>query len=901
MASFPNDLRFQKPWRQYQQRVLNEMKNHLDDDCLHVVAAPGSGKTVLGLEVIRRLNKPTLVLAPTLTIRDQWVDRLHQLFLPSHDRPPGWISRDLKNPGLLTATTYQALHRAYSGMAPEPEEELEEVDDSPTETPDQKDAVPPFDLIRALRDAGIRVVVVDEAHHLRTEWWKSLTTVVGSLDHPTVVALTATPPYDVPAYEWERYEQLCGPIDAEISVPELIATGDLCPHQDFVHFTFPSPEEARSLSEFRLNVRQFQEEIVNHQGFIAAVDAHPWLQRPNEHLEEILAEAAYFSSLLVFLNHVGRSVPGELRRILGLRKGAALPALDLEWLEILLSGCVFSDRENYAAHEEVVRDLEQRLRRLGAVERRGVTLQFPRRISTLLSTSIRKLDSIVSIVRLEAGALGPALRAVILTDYIRKRELPVDPSDLRPLQELGVVPIFEGLRRAGIEGIRLGILSGSLVVIPASAVDASRNLAAVEGLRPDQLHCQPLRYDPAFYSVQILGSEVRETVRLVTRLFARGELTVVVGTKALLGEGWDAPSINTLVLASFVGSYMLSNQMRGRAIRTEADNPDKTANIWHLVCVEPNWVPGDDFLTLTRRFRAFVGPSHTENRIENGFVRLGVPEPPFTAKQIGSINETMGRRALERSKLRERWQTALLGGVRLAEGVETPSVNLPRDLVLANTIAALFWQGIFLGGYFILSQLQYGLPGTKWEDLLRFLAVVVVVGALVALPKCLKALWLLLKHGRIEGSLQQVGVALLRTLQYMGALAGHPQNLQVRTQPGEWGKAICWLEGADPYESSVFSCALQQLLGPVENPRYLLVRRSRLVPWLRRDYHAVPDVIGRKKDQAEYFHKVWKKLVGPAELVHARTLEGRKVLLQARAHSLAAAFQKRSERVSRWK
>ena len=32
--------------------------------------------------------------------------------------------------------------------------------------------------------------------------------------------------------------------------------------------------------------------------------------------------------------------------------------------------------------------------------------------------------------------------------------------------------------------------------------------------------------------------------------------TPLVGTQALLGEGWDAPSVNTLVLASYVGSYM---------------------------------------------------------------------------------------------------------------------------------------------------------------------------------------------------------------------------------------------------------------------------------------------------------------------------------------------------------
>jgi len=35
----------------------------------HLVAPPGSGKTVVGLEIVRRLGRPALVLAPTATIQ----------------------------------------------------------------------------------------------------------------------------------------------------------------------------------------------------------------------------------------------------------------------------------------------------------------------------------------------------------------------------------------------------------------------------------------------------------------------------------------------------------------------------------------------------------------------------------------------------------------------------------------------------------------------------------------------------------------------------------------------------------------------------------------------------------------------------------------------------------------
>ena len=57
MTSAPHLLsamHFAGEWRDYQARVLAEMDAYLEDGRLHVVAAPGSGKTVLGLETMRR-------------------------------------------------------------------------------------------------------------------------------------------------------------------------------------------------------------------------------------------------------------------------------------------------------------------------------------------------------------------------------------------------------------------------------------------------------------------------------------------------------------------------------------------------------------------------------------------------------------------------------------------------------------------------------------------------------------------------------------------------------------------------------------------------------------------------------------------------------------------------------
>src|SRR6266853_5369136 len=98
---FPESMVLQNSWRSYQARVLDHLDSYLDDKRVHIVAAPGSGKTVLGLEIIRRIDQPTLVLAPTITIRDQWVDRLVGLFLPPGLGNPEWVSTELKKPAFL--------------------------------------------------------------------------------------------------------------------------------------------------------------------------------------------------------------------------------------------------------------------------------------------------------------------------------------------------------------------------------------------------------------------------------------------------------------------------------------------------------------------------------------------------------------------------------------------------------------------------------------------------------------------------------------------------------------------------------------------------------------------------------------------------------------------------------
>jgi superfamily II DNA or RNA helicase len=898
-------MAFQGNWRTYQARLLARLDFYLEDRRLHIVAAPGSGKTVFGLEAIRRINRPTLVLAPTITIRNQWAERLVQYFLPRGSARPEWVSTNIRRPELLTIATYQALHALCSGELEETGDACtEEETNSAVEQPDSnasgngKSAIE-IELPEAL--SGFETLVVDEAHHLKAEWWRTLTFVADRLK-PALVALTATPPYDVSPYEWQRYEDLCGPVDAEVAVPELVLQGDLCPHQDYVYFSVPAPVELKTLVEFRVAVEAFAGRLRQNREFTEALANHPWMEDPNSYIEEILEDPKYLSSMVVYLNAAGEQIPREVLHCLAV-DSKSIPPFGLDWLEILLTHCLYADPERFKDIDPVLKTMRHELGQLGAIERRKVVLRNPSDHTKLLTTSRTKLHSIDEIVRMEASALKDRLRCVVLTDFIRKAELPKSPEETAEFDDIGVVPVFETLRRAGIPDVRLGVLCGSLVIIPESSRELTIRTAAAIGIEPADLAFHAMPHDPRYLLVDIKNAYHQGSVRLITAVFEQGGITLLVGTKSLLGEGWDAPTINTLILASFVGSYVLSNQMRGRSIRIDPASPAKTANVWHLVCVEPGpFGPGDDYALLARRCSAFVGVNYASATIENGTERLGLGDPPYTYQQITGLNAKTTLRALDREGLRHSWDEALASGSikQMTDGLKADEKALPRRFVLRNTIAALLFQA---GMWFVIifSELMRAL-GRFQSDRAPFVFIAVIAGlsAIVSLPWAVLAVWRLIRHGTPERSMKQIGTVVLEALKYEGSISSPSSGFQVNADHNRDGSVYCWIAGGTGRDQAIFLRALREVLRPVDNPRYLLAR-TRFWRFFREDYFAVPDLLARKRDCAEVFSRNWRRRVGPVQLVYTRTPEGRKILLRARGHSFAAAFQNGAERASCWK
>lgn len=893
MKRFPEGIAFCYKWRSYQARILRELDDHLANRHLHLVAPPGSGKTILGLEVMLRLDKPTLIVAPTLAIKQQWKERFTELFLEG--KQPEWLSMDITQPNFITVTTYQALHGVYQEASNPDDVEGEAGDDQELETDQETVKSDKIGIRRNLTEFGFGTLILDEAHHLRTAWWKSMMTLRNSLQDIHVVALTATPPFDVSALEWERYVELCGPIDLEISVPELVKENELCPHQDYVHFSSPEGEELKMILRFREEADQFVQALFASGYLQELLENHPWMTDSREYIKEILDQPAYFSSMLIFLKQVGSEHCKGAMSILGMPEHT-LPPFTYEWLEELLTGILFTD-ERVTDTDKLRKRIKLQLLQIGAIERRSVKLLSTAQMNRKLTHSISKLAGICEIVKFEKQLLQEKLRMVILTDYIHLEDLPASSGDELPLRRIGVVPIFEKIRREAGLHVKAGILTGSLVILPKSEQRLAQEVSKRQGI---EIEWKVLVHDASYIRAELTAGNRQQMVAVLTEVFSSGDLHVLIGTAALLGEGWDAPCINSLIIASYVGSFMQSNQMRGRAIRVDGNNPGKTSSIWHLVCVDRDVAdPGHDYALLSRRFRSLVGVSEKEDVIESGMSRLNLEESPYTPRKIKMLNERTYERALERDRLVERWQRAIDKGREMEEELSTERRSLPRPFYLPHSLKALS----YIAGFTLLGEMfdavrffmnfrDVPVGGGLWLGL--------IVGMAFGLPSVLKVVRLYMKHPSVESSMAEIGKAIYLSLHHAKAVHTPYTEGMIHVTADRMGAYTCWLTEGTTHEKNVFMGALQEFIAPIENPRYLINRRAGSL-LKRKDVHAIPHEIARKKEYAQFFHAECEKRLGDCELIYTRTIEGRKNLLRARMNALSAAFVKKADRISGWR
>lgn len=913
-------LEFSGKWRDYQKRILDNLEYHLADNKIHVVAAPGAGKTTLGIEIIARLNKPTIILAPTITIRNQWRQRIIDAFLK--DKNADIISLDIREPKFITVITYQALLAAFCGSdktSDKTEEAIEEEilnfqnEEFLAEEEDSENRFKRLnkdkadEVIEIIKRAKVDVLCFDEAHHLRNEWWKALMYLIDNLKPKQTLALTATPPYDADGIEWERYSELCGSMDEVISIPELVKNGDLCPHQDFIHFSLLRESESEEIDKNLQKVNNFLKSILLNQELIRVMQ--DFLER--EDVETMFEEPKVYVSIASFLRAAGAKIPQNFLIAFDCGEND-IPKFNDDEQKRFLSFILFKDNKKLADNKELFESLYNSAKSAGVAYNKSIFLTDSPKIRKQIANSVGKLDSIKEIVELETNALQDSLRMVILADYIKYDD--IDCSTL------GVMPIWQMLKNR--QDISLCVLTGSIILIPSKISEQFKERVQVQKL-DDCISASPFNRDENYLKITPKSTKHSAVVELITQMFNDGLLTVMVGTQALLGEGWDAPSINSLILSSTVSSYMLSNQMRGRAIRIDKRCPDKISNIWHLASVkilkpmeiikqeflnesddeiEPS-IQLSDYMQLEQRFKGYEAPQVEEPYyIQNGIERIlpdefnykiqhncaGLKENDFI-----EINSVMIERALNRDMTKNLWEWGLV----------KESARDEQSLRTGVSTTAKMKNFYYRGGYY---HILFKWLTTFGIAVFFMLKSGEVTGALFAilffLILMIKPTYRHLRCSSPEKIMRQIGIVILETLYYMGEIKTNLKSVNIQCKENLMDRSIFFsVSNLPPEENNVIIKSIMEFLNPIENPRYLLVRKGEQNKIQTTDYHAIPAIIGQNKENIKTFMLLWKKYIGECEVIYTRSVEGRKKLLKARKEAFSSlTADEKTKKLSRF-
>ncbi len=672
-----NNISFRYPFRDYQARVLNTLDEKLGDNKIHVVAAPGSGKTVLGLEIVRRLDIPVLILTPSISIREQWIDRFLSLFVNDNakDYWSNNISDSLDVPAIITCITYQALYAKFQ--------------DTNIETVADK-----------LKSIGVKGLVLDEAHHLKREWWKALTDLNDKLESPAIISLTATPPYDASSFEWNKYNTLCGEIDIELFTPEMVQKKSLAPYQDFVYLCTPTDTETSELLQDNYDLNTLYKSILSSRDLYNEISVSPLLTATSNIPEVFFNNQGLLLALVDFMK--GFAIPAAYTYEGNEEKATKMIGT---WNDELVRRAKFTGQnyhqitdnpvivENvfltlipflFEENSFITMDYQEKLKTILKnnhllIKNKFSAEKYNERKEKLLKNTSARLSAICDITLTELKNMKDDLCMLILLDNIGKENMSLIGTS-SPISSIDCVSVFENLRRYNsleIEGFesnnimdnnsssRLAVLCGSVCILPC-------NVRLSDDMTSKEIG------DTGYKTVTINDSNRKSIVSFVTDLVNDRIINILIGTVSLLGEGWDAPAINTVILGSNISSYVQSNQMRGRALRIDPTDTNKTANIWHLCTLNPvsyfdetRFGSSLEYNSLCNRFESLLGIDSEGTNISNNIDRLHLPATiniPFTIQFIDEYNTFSKTYSSKRSLIYSQWEklnaTYDLGKVR---------------------------------------------------------------------------------------------------------------------------------------------------------------------------------------------------------------------------------------------
>lgn len=873
-----------------------------------VVLPPGAGKTRVGLEAVagelrEHPGTRAVVLAPNTAIQSQWIAEATAMGLDASD------DKSLANP--LTCLTYQSLAVFDS----------EATDADVTTVVDRlhPNGVALFDRIRA---EPRLVLVLDECHHLLEVWGRLLAELLDAVDRAHVLALTATPPESLAGEQRALVDQLFGSILYRVSVPAVVKEGHLAPFDELVWLTTPTPTEEDWLTSEALRFTELTT-LLTTPGF-GSVGFYEWLTArfvdpvPATTTWAALAEREPdLCDSALRMHRAGLLAPPVGAR---LREEHRHDPSAEDWVRLLgdwlLNHVAESDDP---ADAEVLAVVKAALPSVGYQwTRRGVR-RGRSTVDRVLARSYAKPGAAAQIIAAEHAAIGERVRALVLCDHERA-------SATVPVALDGVLDADAGSAIAALEALLTdpdtAVLHPMLVtgsVVAASEATLRDLVAFVADRDPDLASKLLVEAGTGPVSTCTSGWTSRTWVGHVTAFFEAGRTQVLVGTRGLLGEGWNARGVSTLIDLTTATTLTAVVQTRGRALRTDPTWPDKVATNWTVVCVSEAHLKGDnDWFRLVRKHQGFHGVD-ADGDIVDGVAHIDASFSPFAPPPVAefdALNARMLVAAADRDAIREAWEVGepyedlTLASLRVRP---TAPLVVPVEEVVTIVPAAPTWR---LGADGLSTEAP--VPATSWRTPLTLAAgtagvsgaslvagewalVAGAVGGLATLGQSAVTgrghadtltQWVRsqLALTSVVPPLEAVAAAVADALAAAGLASVGASGLAVDVHPGgEYRFRLVGTEG----DAEVFAVAFDEAIGPVGAPRYLVSRftdaalpaRSirtrrgtraalRAARATGEAWHPVPTVLGRNATSAGHYLRSWHAWVGEGRLLATAKPEG---------------------------
>ncbi|AGZ50095.1 DEAD/DEAH box helicase family protein [Mycobacterium kansasii] len=907
---------FAGEWRRYQQQALDAFDADVarGDNRSYLVLPPGAGKTMIGLEAARRVGRRTLVLVPNTAVQAQWAAAWDTRFSPPDPSAPG-CGTDRALTAAMNVLTYQSLA----------------VIDGETDATVRRAILRTRDrqallgllhpngraLIERAASLGPWTLVLDECHHLLATWGALVGALLSVLGPRTaLIGLTATPATALT--EWQRalHDELFGTADFVVPTPALVKEGDLAPYQELVYLTGPTPEEQAWMATERARFADLMLALVDQQ--VGSLSLAAWLRtrivdRSTRDGNQIAwstferAEPALAASGLRFAFDGLIPLPDGAR----LREQHRVTPDAHDWVTVLTDFAVGHlqdsgdprDAQALTAIKRVLPGLGYRL------TSRGVRVATSP-VDRVCALSESKVAATTHILDAEDTALGARLRALVLCDFesmtgtlpTSLKGAPV--NDLSGSAQLVTAMLAASDTRRGTP-LRPLLVTGQTFACPAAIED---DLIAFCAARGALVRTEALQAHPGLRIVRGIGNfGPRTWVTLATEYFMTGRARVLVGTRALLGEGWDCAAVNVTVDLTSATTPGAITQMRGRALRRDPADADKVADNWSVCCISPDHPRGDaDYLRLVRKHDAYFAAS-PQGLIESGVThcdpRLSPYGPPpddagVTARALQRVAERGRARAWWR--IGEPYQGTDVATIRIrsqrSPGIAAPGIpasalvpSLPgrRSPLRAARAAAA---GVSLAG----AAGGAAFAGTS----LGPLAGATTAGAVIATSAGVLVVAAGAESRRLAhapNALEQLAAAVADALRAAGGADRGSDALRITVDPDGWIR--CELGGVPTEQSQRFTAALDELLAPLTEPRYLIGRKILTPPTGRVArglfaaravigvplpgavaWHGVPQWFARRKDRLECLLQSWRQHIGPPRHLRADSPEGQAIL-----------------------